>query len=209
MTDNIKWNSFSLPNIPLYDVKLPDNIVNRLWSYVDKSDLIRCNHNLAGNIAESYDLVDEEDYFFNEVLKPVSLRYISENSAVNNFQSNHLSSEDICLNKFWVNYQYKTEFNPMHIHTGIISFVIWLKIPTESEEQHNLPIAKNSNTPSASDFSFAYTDIIGNIQSYQIQLSPKDNGLMMIFPASLNHQVYPFYECDKKRVSISGNVCWR
>ena len=209
MTDNIKWNSFSLPNIPLYDVKLPDNIVNRLWSYVDKSDLIRCNHNLAGNIAESYDLVDEEDYFFNEVLKPVSLRYISENSAVNNFQSNHLSSEDICLNKFWVNYQYKTEFNPMHIHTGIISFVIWLKIPTESEEQHNLPIAKNSNTPSASDFSFAYSDIIGNIQSYQIQLSPKDNGLMMVFPASLNHQVYPFYECDKKRVSISGNVCWR
>lgn len=209
MTDNIKWNSFSLPNISLYDVKLPDNIVNRLWSYVDKSDLIRCNHNLAGNIAESYDLVDEEDYFFNEVLKPVSLRYISENSAVNNFQSNHISSEDICLNKFWVNYQYKTEFNPMHIHTGIISFVIWLKIPTESEEQHNLPIAKNSNTPSASDFSFAYSDIIGNIQSYQIQLSPKDNGLMMIFPASLNHQVYPFYECDKKRVSISGNVCWR
>ena len=209
MTDNIKWNSFSLPNISLYDVKLPDNIVNRLWSYVDKSDLIRCNHNLAGNIAESYDLVDEEDYFFNEVLKPVSLRYISENSHVNNFQSNHISSEDICLNKFWVNYQYKTEFNPMHIHTGIISFVIWLKIPTESEEQHNLPIAKNSNTPSASDFSFAYTDIIGNIQSYQIQLSPKDNGLMMIFPASLNHQVYPFYECDKKRVSISGNVCWR
>ena len=209
MTDNIKWNSFSLPNISLYDVKLPDNIVNRLWSYVDKSDLIRCNHNLAGNIAESYDLVDEEDYFFNEVLKPVSLRYISENSAVNNFQSNHISSEDICLNKFWVNYQYKTEFNPMHIHTGIISFVIWLKIPTEAEEQHNLPIAKNSNTPSASDFSFAYTDIIGNIQSYQIQLSPKDNGLMMIFPASLNHQVYPFYECDKKRVSISGNVCWR
>ena len=209
MTDNIKWNSFSLPNIPLYDVKLPDNIVNRLWSYVDKSDLIRCNHNLAGNIAESYDLVDEEDYFFNEVLKPVSLRYISENSAVNNFQSNHLSSEDICLNKFWVNYQYKTEFNPMHIHTGIISFVIWLKIPTDGEEQHNLPIAKNSNTPSASDFSFAYSDIIGNIQSYQIQLSPKDNGLMMVFPASLNHQVYPFYECDKKRVSISGNVCWR
>ena len=209
MTDNIKWNSFSLPNISLYDVKLPDNIVNRLWSYVDKSDLIRCNHNLAGNIAESYDLVDEEDYFFNEVLKPVSLRYISENSAVNNFQSNHISFEDICLNKFWVNYQYKTEFNPMHIHTGIISFVIWLKIPTDGEEQHNLPIAKNSNTPSASDFSFAYTDIIGNIQSYQIQLSPRDNGLMMIFPASLNHQVYPFYECDKKRVSISGNVCWR
>ena len=208
MTNNIEWNSFLLPNIPLYDVKLPDSIVNRLWSYVAKSE-IRCNDSLAGNIAESYNLVDEDDYFFNTLLKPVSLRYISENPNMGNLQSNHMSVKDICLNKFWVNYQYKTEFNPLHIHTGIISFVIWLKIPTDGKEQHNLPIAKNSNTPSASDFSFAYSDIIGNIQSYQIQLSPKDNGLMMVFPASLNHQVYPFYECDKKRVSISGNVCWR
>ena len=207
MLENIKWNQFFLPNTALYDVKLPDSVVNRLWGYIHKSRN-RCNDILAGNISESYDLIDEEDYFFNEVLKPISLKYVSENNVVKNFRRNNTSNSELYLKKLWVNYQYKNEFNPLHTHGGVLSFVIWIKIPTEAEEQHNLPIAKNSNSPSASDFSFAYTDILGNIQRYPIQLSPQDNGLMMIFPADLNHQVYPFYDCDEKRVSISGNICW-
>tara|TARA_B100000424_G_C22905602_1_gene481673 strand:- start:122 stop:763 length:642 start_codon:yes stop_codon:yes gene_type:complete len=204
------WHSFFLPNIFLYETKLSDDVINRLWSYIEKAEN-KVNHVLAGNITSSYDLVDEDDYFFNKILKPVSHTYVSENSNVNYFQSNHevvtkKENLDLCLGKFWVNNQYKHEFNPMHTHSGVLSFVIWLKIPTNWEDQHNLPIAKNSNSPSVSDFSFAYTDILGNIQSYKIQLSPKDNGLMVIFPSSLNHEVYPFYNCDEERVSISGNI---
>ena len=29
---------------------------------------------------------------------------------------------------------------------------------------------------------------------------------MLFFPAKLMHSVYPFYECDKERISISGNI---
>ena len=29
---------------------------------------------------------------------------------------------------------------------------------------------------------------------------------MVLFPSQLRHQVYPFYNCDEERVSISGNV---
>ena len=29
---------------------------------------------------------------------------------------------------------------------------------------------------------------------------------MLFFPSSLNHAVYPFYDCDEDRVSISGNI---
>jgi len=206
MSENIKWSQFFLPNTALYDVKLPDSVVNRLWGYIHKSRN-RCNDILAGNISESYDLIDEDNYLFNKVLKPISLKYVSENSIVNNFRRNNTYSE-LYLKKLWVNYQYKNEFNPLHTHGGVLSFVIWIKIPTNAEEQHNLPIAKNSNCPSASDFQFVYTDILGNIQRYPIQLSTQDNGLMMIFPANLNHQVYPFYDCDENRVSISGNICW-
>ena len=208
MAHSIKWSQFFLPNTPLYDVKLPDLIVNRLWGYI-KDAKNKTNETLAGNISASYHLVDKDNYFFKEILEPISHKYISENNVVRDFQSNHTESTELYLKKLWVNYQYKHEFNPLHTHRGVLSFVIWIKIPTECEEQHNLPIAKNSNTPSVSDFSFAYTDILGNIQSYKIELSPKDNGLMMVFPSSLNHQVYPFYECDEKRVSISGNICWR
>ena len=208
MSENIRWNQFFLPNIALYDVKLPDSIVDRLWDYIGKARN-RCNVTLAGNISESYDLIDEDDYFFDTVLKSISEKYISENGLIRDFNNNSSESTELHLNKLWVNYQYKHEFNPMHTHKGVLSFVIWIKTPTECKEQHNLPFVKNSNTPSASDFAFAYTDILGNIQPYKIELSPQDNGLMMIFPAALNHQVYPFYECDEKRVSISGNICWR
>ena len=68
MSENIKWNQFFLPNIALYDVKLPDSIVDRLWGYIDKARN-RCNVTLAGNISESYDLIDENDYFFNTALR--------------------------------------------------------------------------------------------------------------------------------------------
>ena len=53
---------------------------------------------------------------------------------------------------WWVNYQYQTEFNPEHAHTGITSFVIWMKIPTHYQDQHNLPFHSNA----ASDFQFTY-----------------------------------------------------
>ena len=204
----IEWNQFYLPNVPLYDIKLPDFIVSRLWDYVKKSEK-KMNYALAGNIAESLELIDEDDYFFNMILKPMSVKYISENPNIRQFQSNHTTESELYLSKLWVNYQYKHEFNPMHSHLGVISFVIWMKIPTKAKDQHNLPIAKNSNSPSASDFSFAYTDILGNIHDYKIQQSPSDNGTMIIFPAGLNHQVYPFYECDEKRISISGNIRWK
>ena len=29
---------------------------------------------------------------------------------------------------------------------------------------------------------------------------------MLFFPAKLMHTVYPFYNCDKERISISGNI---
>ena len=29
---------------------------------------------------------------------------------------------------------------------------------------------------------------------------------MLFFPAWLKHQVYPFYECEEERITISGNI---
>ena len=29
---------------------------------------------------------------------------------------------------------------------------------------------------------------------------------MLFLPAKLMHQVFPFYECDEERVSITGNI---
>ena len=105
---------------------------------------------------------------------------------------------------WWVNYQYQTEFNPEHMHDGITSFVIWMKIPTNYEEQHKLPF----NSKAASDFQFTYCNILGNVVEYPIYMSPDMEGTLMLFPSSLHHQVYPFYNTEEPRISIAGNLLW-
>ena len=39
-----------------------------------------------------------------------------------------------------------------------------------------------------------------------IPMGKESEGMMYVFPSTLYHQVYPFYECDEERVSISGNL---
>jgi hypothetical protein len=84
--------------------------------------------------------------------------------------------------------------------------VVWIKIPTDYKEQHALPFSGNSHTPKASDFEFQYTTMLGDITGSNYVLDKKSEGAMLFFPAKLLHSVYPFYECDKERVSISGNI---
>ena len=38
------------------------------------------------------------------------------------------------------------------------------------------------------------------------EMSPEMEGIMLFFPSELNHAVYPFYNCDEERISISGNL---
>ena len=110
------------------------------------------------------------------------------------------------LNSFWVNYQKQTEFNPLHDHGGVYSFVIWMKIPTKHSEQNQNPIAANSLSPHISNFEFVYKDINGKNQEFIYQMSPDLEGTMLFFPSTLQHIVYPFFNCDEQRISISGNV---
>ena len=105
---------------------------------------------------------------------------------------------------WWVNYQYQTEFNPEHAHTGITSFVIWMKIPTRYQDQHNLPFHSNA----ASDFQFTYSNILGSTVEFPVFMEPEMEGVMMVFPSSLHHQVYPFYNTEEPRISIAGNLLW-
>ena len=38
------------------------------------------------------------------------------------------------------------------------------------------------------------------------EIDKEVEGGMLFFPAKLQHTVYPFYNCDKERISISGNI---
>lgn len=208
MTGEIKWEQFNLPNIPIYQTKLPQDIIDRLWDYVGKAKE-NFNDNLAGNISKSLILEDEDNYFMKYVVGPIAQMYVDHVHSVTWVQNNfNTLPKSMTLSRFWVNFQNQNEFNPVHNHSGIVSFVIWMKIPTEWQDQHALPISANSNAPSASDFQFHYSDVLGNHQDHRIKMGKVQEGWILVFPAQLRHQVYPYYNCDDQRVSISGNISW-
>ena len=181
--------------------KLNKSELDFIWYCIEnKSNHNDIQYKLAGNITASYELKDHKNLFWTSVVNPL----------IKDFEDYYLQKSEgkLRLDKLWVNYQKQTEFNPIHIHTGVYSFVIWLKIPTHHEHQRKLPIASPSNSETISNFQFTYTDLLGKIRSYNYNMSPEAEGTMLLFPATLSHQVYPFYNCDDTRISVSGNVSY-
>ena len=192
------------------EIELSKDVLMRLWDYIEtaKKNPIDANYKLAGNISKSLDLEDKDNWFFNTILTPSINKFHEYYSKY--IKQMSILSEDapFCLNEFWVNFQKENEFNPIHNHSGIWSFVIWVKIPTDWKEQLALSISANSNAPNASNFNFQYTTMLGDIGYHTYNLGKNQEGTMLFFPAKLMHTVYPFYNCDEERISISGNICF-
>lgn len=202
------WYLLNLSNLPLLRCDLGEKAVTHIWKCIDTSNK-KVNNNLAGNISESFTIDDIDSKFWNDHLSVTCERYLSEYRDMITTSRNAFSGDikaKMYLKTFWVNYQKETEFNPIHTHSGVLSFVIWMNIPTEWEEQYELPISKNSVAPSASDFSFAYTNILGTILTHTMKMGKQSENNMIIFPSTMMHQVYPFYNCGEDRISVSGNI---
>ena len=191
-------------NFGWLEKKLSDQEMDYLWKCIDnkKKDW---KENLVGNISSSYELMDRGDWFFNNTVIPLIKIYEKEfvDPASNiPFKGKH----PFYLNSWWVNYQKQTEFNPAHDHNGVYSFVVWMKIPTSYQQQKNLPIATKSASKAISNFEFSFLNLLGYTMSWTYRMSPEWEGTMLFFPGKLRHQVYPFYDCDDERISISGNI---
>ena len=106
------------------------------------------------------------------------------------------------FDSLWVNFKKKYEFNPLHKHSGVFSFVIWMQIPYSFTEESSIHFVKSSNHPSAGRFCFV--DSLG--ESTYIDTPAGTQGLMCIFPSFLKHIVYPFYTSSDYRISVSGNI---
>ncbi len=208
--DELQWFQFSLPTTPLLKCTLTNDIINYLWKRIKvaRDENIDVKHQLAGNIEQSLQLTDENNYFFDNVLKGVCRKYVEDNPKVASFRNSisDLYISDLVLRELWMNSQLQNDFNPLHDHTGVISFVIWMKVPTSFKEQHEIQKCKNSANPAASDFQIVYNDITGAQRGYTIPMDQSINGTMILFPSTMLHQVYPFYDCEDERVSISGNL---
>ena len=186
------------------EYKLSDKEMDYVWRCIDKKKG-DAKHHLAGNISGSYTLVDRLDWFYKNVIQNLTSLYAE---AFDNLGTTVPVSQyhPYYMNTWWVNYQNQTEFNPAHKHTGVYSFVIWMKIPTYYEEQKKNSIALTSNSATISNFEMYYSNTLGETNFHIYRMNPAVEGTMLFFPSKMRHTVYPFYNCDDERISVSGNV---
>ena len=171
------------------ETQLTPDMIRYLWSQINKAT-INTKTRLVGHITSSLSVPDTEGIFTPYILN----------------QCQKLTDKTVSSMNMWVNFQRKYEFNPLHKHSGQLSFVIWMKIPYNFEDEKNRDVVKDLTECKSGCFEFVYCDMLGRSTSYVYRLSPDLEGTMLIFPAELTHQVYPFYTSDLERVSISGNI---
>ena len=194
----------NLNNTGVIKEKLDNKAMNKLKAYIKnkKNDM---NKELSGNIHNSFIIKDKDNWFFNNVLLNLMNQYSKEdfNAILPGVLTKNCA---YVLDSFWVNFQNKYEFNPVHNHAGIFSFVVWIKIPSSYKKEKELKFAKESNAPCPNTFEFIFSNILGTVCTERFYLEPEDEGTILLFPARLAHQVYPFYLSNKQRVSVSGNI---
>tara|TARA_Y100001972_G_scaffold33659_1_gene41854 strand:- start:346 stop:975 length:630 start_codon:yes stop_codon:yes gene_type:complete len=183
-----------------------DDFPPRLYKWLNDniSDKIEANDFLAGHLKNEYyyEKPPKEifNYIVNKSMAHPKLRFYSESISV------LTKNAPFVLNKLWVNLQKKYEFNPLHDHSGIFSFIIPLKIPYKLEDE-NKALRHNKNRNSfTSRLCFVTINNVGKIIDTPVNMDESYVGKCMIFPAVVKHLVYPFFTSDDYRITVSGNI---
>lgn len=184
--------------------ELSEDIVNYYWDRISESK-IDTRHRASACVGKVLEVDDIDNVFIEKIFTPIFLTcneqylHIIERTVKKIYDGNEPVELNPYMRSLQVNYQYKGEYNPIHWHTGLFSFVIWMKIPYDVEKERSLyPNA----TSSQASFGFVYNDDMGIGLEH---INPKEN-YCCIFPAHLSHFVYPFYTSDEERISITGNI---
>lgn len=180
-------------------IELPTSVVNSLNEYVEKiiidekkSQELDIGNTLVGNVKQEFILekdILEKSGFANFLQRGVTAwLQASINKKISKFN----------IRSSWIVRQFENEYNPIHYHSGHISGVGYLKLPSDFGKtvQQN---KKNKN----GQISFIHGNRMFNSSSiYTVQ--PKV-GEFWLFPHYLMHTVYPFYGNDERR-SVSFNA---
>ena len=203
MESNIKFQT--PPNCGWIEYKLDDEMFQHVWTCIEQTQGKSYKPNLVGQIDSSFQIQDIDDKLWHTVLEPCMYQYTgkwgtSHIPLITNDPMNYK------LDSFWVNYQKQHEYNPSHTHGGVYSFVIFMKIPTDFDEQAQYSNSANTRNPYNSSFVITTLDIFGNQRPTVYKMNPDYEGTLLFFPSQLNHMVYPYYNCDEQRITVSGNI---
>jgi len=162
---------------------------------------IQKNTTLIGHIKEEYQLDRPPDDIIKMLLGMIDKRF----SAYLKKLSILTKNVPFDVDEMWCNFQKKYEFNPPHDHSGVFSFVIFIKIPYDLNKE-----VKCFNTGDGdnytSKFTFHVINKFGVIQLFPLEVDKSFEGKIIFFPSTQIHQVFPFYTSNDYRITVSGNI---
>jgi hypothetical protein len=177
--------------------------------FKSKKTGIKKNNTLVGHIKEEYAIVevtpDFHDFLCSQAMGHKS--FDMHNKKLDILSEN----KPLFLENIWVNFQKKHEFNPIHDHSGLFSFVIFVKIPYDLNKEENYfseirkPDNRGHSFIETSKFNFVNTGPQG-ITTTSVPVDKSFEGKMFMFPSRQLHLVYPFYTSNDYRITVSGNI---
>jgi len=203
--------SIDLKNIGIIKGKLDSSIIDIIRSELsdisaDFSKATPNNKELAGHIRKEF-LLNDCCSVVEEAAVKLAIEHNNHYDYINTIYSDLPGSKfKLKLDSLWVNFQERYEFNPLHRHAGIYSFVIWVDIPYLIDFENRVSPGAKSYVNRSGCFEFVYTNTLGNIIGELIPADKTYEGDIVLFPSPLQHMVHPFYSTDKKRISIAGNL---
>jgi len=186
------WGILAIDNVPKDVIDyLKNNISDRPY-----------NAELAGHLKKEYLYKNWPECVNDFLLQQISHPLLTNHSKKNNTLS---SNKPFYVSSLWVNLQKKYEFNPVHNHAGIFSWIIFLKVPYDLKEEDKI-FTSSSISSRTSRLCFLVQDYMGDIIEIPVNVDKSFEGQMLMFPAPLQHLVYPFYTSDESRITVSGNI---
>ena len=182
-------------------VSIPEDLIKKLNEYVDKiildedkSKELDWGKRLAGNVKQEFKLEPkfcDKSGFSNFLVKAVSKWIeLSERKKITKLE----------IVSSWVVRQFQNEYNPVHHHSGHVSGVGYLKVPKNFGKTFQSSKKSNAN----GHLSLIHGNRMFSSESV-FDIEPKV-GDFYFFPNYLMHTVYPFYESNEERRSISFNA---
>ena len=120
-----------------------------------------------------------------------------------------ITSNDLMIDGLWVNLQNQFEYNPIHAHSGMFSFVFYTKNNMTREQAIDNKFDTSSNNPKtlAGHIELHYGET--QFMNWTSMNHYPEKGDIIIFPSWLNHSVYPFHDPKGERVSVAGNMRYK
>ena len=190
------------PFVPsIVKAKMPTEVMDSLNKYIDttikdeeKSKELDYGHKLAGNVNQEFRISQEhaKTSGWLNFLGNIAQGYVKQSIGQKITKFNIIET--------WVVRQFSNEYNPTHWHSGHLSGVGYLKVPSSYGEtkQKSKTVNLNGNLQLIHGSQQFLSKSLWNIKP--------ELGDFYMFPNYLMHSVFPFTGTDQERRSISFNA---